>query len=95
MRTYGFFVGGDLMTRIYRIILAILAVVNLALVSLNLLIPLVATPVVGAPTPLQTALIGIYPITNTWPILTGLILLFDVFKPGGGMTGHPGGGTTG
>jgi hypothetical protein len=83
------------MTRIYRILLAILAVLNLVLVSLNLVIPLVAIPVVGAPNPTQAILLSIYPATFTWPILTGLILLFDVFKPGGGATGqHPGGGTT-
>ena len=82
------------MARFFRIILAVLAVVNVVLVSLFLVIPLVATPVVGAPTPLQSALLGIYPVTATWPIFTALILLFDVFKPGGGMTGHPGGGTT-
>lgn len=83
------------MARVYRIILAILAVVNLVLVSLNVLIPIVAIPVVGAPTPAQAILLYMYPVTTTWPILTGLIILFDVFKPGGGMTGHPGGGTTG
>ena len=83
------------MARVYRIILAVLGVVNLVLVSLYLLIPLVATPMVGAPSPLQTMLLAIYPVTATWPVFTALILLFDVFKPGGGMTGHPGGGTTG
>ena len=95
MRKQGFIVGGDLIARVYRIILAILVVVNLVLVSLNFLISLVAIPVVGAPTPTQTILLYMYPVTTTWPILTGLILLFDVFKPGSGMTGHPGGGTTG
>jgi hypothetical protein len=94
MLTNDFILGGDPMARVYRLILAILAVVNIVLVSLNFIIPLVAIPVVGAPTPTQAILIYIYPATNTWPIFTGLILLFDVFKPGGGMTGHPGGGTT-
>lgn len=87
MMTLDCVVGGDSMARIYRIILAILVVVNLVLVSLNFLIPPVVFPgIVGAPTPTQAILIYIYLFTNTWPIFTGLILLFDVFKPGGGTT---------
>ncbi|NIM96890.1 MAG: hypothetical protein GTO24_02030, partial [candidate division Zixibacteria bacterium] len=50
-------------------------------------IPLVAFPIVGTPTPTQAILIYIYLGTFTWPILTGLILLLDIFKPGGGATG--------
>ncbi len=75
------------MARAYRILLAILAVVNLVLVTLNVVIPLVAFPIVGTPTPTQAILIYIYLGTFTWPILTGLILLLDIFKPGGGATG--------
>jgi hypothetical protein len=82
------------MAKVYRIILAALAVVNIILVSLNILIPLVAGTVVGAPSPVQAILIWTYPVTTTWPVFTGIIILLDIFKPGGGMTGHPGGGTT-
>ncbi len=74
------------MARVYRILLGILAVLNLVLISLNIVIPLLAFPIVGAPTPIQAVLIYIYFGTFSWPILTGLIVLFDVFKPGGGTT---------
>ncbi|MFX0170244.1 MAG: hypothetical protein ACFE89_12960 [Candidatus Hodarchaeota archaeon] len=69
------------MARVYRILLQILAVLNLVVVSLNLVLPLVGLPVNGTPTPAQAILIYIYFGTFTWPILTGLILLLNVFKP--------------
>ncbi|MHA2427712.1 MAG: hypothetical protein ACXADB_06790 [Candidatus Hermodarchaeia archaeon] len=82
------------MARVYCNVLKILAVINLVLISLNFVIPLISPPVVGAPTPTQAILIYVYFGTFTWPIFTGLILLLDVFKPGGGKTGRPGRGTT-
>ena len=65
MHKLGFSVGGDPMARVYRIILAILAVVNLVLVGLNFLTPLVAIPVVDAPTQAQAILIYMYHVTTT------------------------------
>ncbi len=87
MFTCAFIVGGDSMARVYCIILKILTVINLVLVSLNFVIPLLGLPIVGAPTPVQAILLYVYFGTFAWPILTGLILLLNVFKPGGGKTG--------